>query len=128
MGERTQHDALVGAKFAIADGYTPVLGDKVEVSDDYEVQAATADSVPVGEVFAINQGSDNVAASVTVEMNGAKVDRLIASGIIAAGALVKIASATEVIVWVSGTDDASIVYGLALEGAGDTESLDVLVK
>lgn len=129
MGERTQHEALVAAKFALDSGYTaPVVGDKVSLSDDYEVAAAAADDYVLGEVFAINEDADNVAKTVTVELRGQKVDRVIASGTITAGDLVKTAGVTSVVTFTTAAGTSSLLYGIALEGASDTEALDVLVR
>ena len=129
MAERTQHEALVGAKFAQDSGYTaPAVGDKVAISGDYEVALAAADDVVLGEVFALNLASGNVNASVTVEMRGQKVDRVVASGTITAGDYVKAAGANAFVTFAPAAGTSSLIYGIALEGAANTESLDVLVR
>lgn len=129
MAERTHHEALVGAKFAQDSGYTaPAVGDKVAISGDYEVAAAAADDVVLGEVFALNLASGNVNASVTVEMRGAKVDRVVASGSITAGDYVKAAGSNAFVTFTPAAGTSSLIYGIALEGANDAESLDVLVR
>lgn len=128
MGERTAHGALVAAPFTVNSGYTtPAVGDKVTISDDYEVNAVAADGLVLGEVFAINEASGNVNATLTVELRGQKIDRVVASGGVSAGALVKIAGVNSVATWISGAGLTRILYGIALEAALDTESLDVLV-
>lgn len=131
MGERTQHEAHVAATFAQHSGYTaPAVGDKVAISGDYEVAAATANDFVIGEVFALNPASGNVAATVTVELRGQKIDRVVVddAGNVAAGAYVAIAGPTSVATHTPAAGTSVITYGIALEAGLDTASIDVLVS
>ena len=128
--ERTQHNALLGVAFTLNSGYTaPAIGDKVKISDDYEVAAATAAAFVLGEVFAINQGSGNVDPTVTVECRGQKIDRVVVDDVggVAAGAYVAIAGANSVSTHTPAAGNSIVAYGIALEAGADTESIDVLV-
>ena len=80
-------------------------------------------------VFAIDEASGNVNATVTVEMRGQKVDRVVIddAGNVAAGAYVKIAGPTSVATHTPAAGTSVITYGSALEAGLDTESIDVLV-
>lgn len=127
--ERSQRDGIVAAPFTLDSGYTtPAVSDKVKITDDYEVAAATDGSVAIGEVIAIRPASDNTVKMVTVEMRGAKVDTCIAQNSIAAGDRVTIYSATQVRKWISGTDNPDLIYGMALMAATATNPIDVLVR
>ncbi len=130
MGERAQHEALLGVAFTLDSGYTaPAVGDKVKVSGDYEVAAATAAAFVLGEVFAINEGSGNVDPTVTVELRAQKIDRVVVddAGNVAAGAYVAIAGPNSVATHTPAAGNSIVAYGIALEAGLDTESIDVLV-
>ena len=130
MGERAAHGALIAAAFTLDAGYTaPAVGDKVAISDDYEVAAAAAADFVIGEVFAINEASGNVNATVTIELRSQKIDRVVIddAGGVAAGAYVKIAGPTSVATHTPAAGTSVITYGIALEAGADTESVDVLV-
>ena len=124
MGKTAINGALVGKVFAIDAGYTsPAVGDKVKISGDYEVAAATEAAVVIGEVFAINKGSDNVEESLTIELRSAKIDSVVAQADVVAGEFVVIYNATQVRPYVQGTDLPEEIYGIALSGATATNSL-----
>lgn len=122
--------------FAPKSGYTAVVGDKVKISADFEVDAvAAATDVYVGEVLHIEAGADNAAQVLTVELRGDKVDVLIANGAgVSAGDLIKLNSKDGGIPFVSVAfgnattgDPAEILYAIALEAALDTATFACLV-
>lgn len=65
-----------------------------------------------------------VGASITVSRGGEQ--RLTAAGAITAGTPVKSAAAGAVAAWQNGTDDASLIIGVAINTAADTAAVDVL--
>ena len=118
---------VLGVQFAPKSGYTPAIGDTVELSGDMEVQkVATAGSTKiVGDVVAIEDDAYNTPVAVTVD-TGASLCRDMTSGAaIAAVGPVVLDANSKVIAYVpptyntatgvkeTGHDPAAII-GLAL--------------
>lgn len=68
----------------------------------------------------------NAASGAPVTVSRGGEQRPVASGAITAGTPVKSAAAGAVAAWVSGTDDASLILGVAINTVADLANVDIL--
>jgi hypothetical protein len=98
-------------------------GQLVAVSGDNTVAPAGAGSAAV-----IGQAANDTAsgAPVAIHTSGHAVHVATAAAIVTAGAPLKSAAAGQVTPWVSGTDGAQLIVGIALAGAAAAASVSYL--
>lgn len=126
---RIQYSTLstVAVQCDIATGYTPAVGDLVQLSGDYEVAAQTDGEQNFGHVSQITATSDNRASKVTIETRGAIIrEALVDTGNLSAGDLVVKVGVNTVRPYVAGSDDASLIGGLCVQGADVGETCHFL--
>lgn len=112
---------ILAVAFAAQSGYTtPVVGDPVEMSGDYEVILATDGTTKSpGFIEVVSNYSQD--RNLTVRTPFTSVQTVTASGTVAAGDRLVNAGSQEYRAYVSESDDPLAVVGMALTGGTDEE-------